>query len=297
MKTRPRGGSVSASALWGVFSRYGPGITGGWRPFVPRRPGDPRRLQPLGDGLHKSAPALHLPVKIRGGLHPAVWGAVGPHNAQDLKAVPAVLLHLFRHQTGQGLPILPWAVLFHSAADAGVLLHHRAVRPMDVPPVQSQTAQLRAGHLDDAHLMVQRELDELPKGGGTDGGAVGDGVLVQQAVGQKNHFFASAVGEHQAFLLFERDSPPFFKPSHWGEGAPVRTLGRMRGQVLDWGRCTQGTLPMAARRRKVHSTPFPPGGENCVRSLAPPLPGKPAALGFAGSNEGLGKTPPGDGSG
>ena len=53
------------------------------------------------------------------------------------------------------------------------------------------------------------------------------------------------------------------------------------------------TLPTAARRRKVHSTPFPPGGENCVRSLAPPLPGEPASLGFAGSNEGLGKTPPG----
>ena len=50
---------------------------------------------------------------------------------------------------------------------------------------------------------------------------------------------------------------------------------------------------MAARRRKVHSTPFPPGGENCARSLAPPLPGEPTSLGFAGSNEGLGKTPPG----
>ena len=53
------------------------------------------------------------------------------------------------------------------------------------------------------------------------------------------------------------------------------------------------TLPMSARRRKVHSTAFPPGGENCVRSLAPPLPGEPASLGFAGSNEGLSKTPPG----
>ena len=52
-------------------------------------------------------------------------------------------------------------------------------------------------------------------------------------------------------------------------------------------------MPMAARRRKVHSTPFPPSGENCVRSLAPPLPGEPASLGFAGSNEGLGKAPPG----
>ena len=53
------------------------------------------------------------------------------------------------------------------------------------------------------------------------------------------------------------------------------------------------TLPVAARRRKVHSTPFPPSGENCVRSLAPPLPDKPASLGFAWSDEGLGKTPPG----
>ncbi len=34
------------------------------------------------------------------------------------------------------------------------------------------------------------------------------------------------------------------------------------------------------RRRKVRSTPFPPCGENCVRSLAPPLKIKPAALGF-----------------
>ena len=53
------------------------------------------------------------------------------------------------------------------------------------------------------------------------------------------------------------------------------------------------TLPMAARRRKVHSTPFPPNGENCVCSLAPPLPGEPVSLGFAGSNEGLDKAPPG----
>ena len=52
-------------------------------------------------------------------------------------------------------------------------------------------------------------------------------------------------------------------------------------------------LPMAARRRKVRLSPFPPGGENCARSPAPPLPGEPAALGFAGSNEGLGKAPPG----
>ena len=35
-----------------------------------------------------------------------------------------------------------------------------------------------------------------------------------------------------------------------------------------------------ARRRKVRSTPFPPCGENCVHSLAPPFPHK---TGFVGS--------------
>ena len=34
--------------------------------------------------------------------------------------------------------------------------------------------------------------------------------------------------KHFSFLReFRR---PFFKPSPWGEGAPVRTLGRMRGR-------------------------------------------------------------------
>ena len=50
---------------------------------------------------------------------------------------------------------------------------------------------------------------------------------------------------------------------------------------------------MAARRRKVRLSPFPPGGENCARSLAPPLPGEPASLGFAGRDGRLAKTPPG----
>lgn len=45
-------------------------------------------------------------------------------------------------------------------------------------------------------------------------------------------------------------------------------------------------MPTATRRRKVRSTPFPPGGENCVRSLAPPFPNKPASLGFVGSPKG-----------
>ena len=71
-------------------------------------------------------------------------------------------------------------------------------------------------------------------------------------------------------------------------------IERFRSSQGDFAACGRRvTLPTAARRRKVHSTPFPPGGENCVRSLAPPLPGEPASLGFAGSNEGLGKTPPG----
>ena len=92
-----------------------------------------------------------------------------------------------------------------------------------------------------------------------------------------------------------------YKPSPWEEGAPVRTLGRMgrfwiefvirRGNFAACGR--RVTLPPAARRRKVRLSPFPPDGENCDRSLAPPLPGEPAALGFTGSNDGLGKTPPG----
>ena len=65
----------------------------------------------------------------------------------------------------------------------------------------------------------------------------------------------------------------------------------MRGQVSEWVPLFAGsfaacgrrvTLPMAARRRKVRLSPFPPDGENCARSLAPPLPGEPAALGFAG---------------
>ena len=58
-----------------------------------------------------------------------------------------------------------------------------------------------------------------------------------------------------------------------------------RGSFAACGR--RVPLPMAARRHKVHSTPFPPVGENCVRSLAPPLPGESASLGFAGSSEGL----------
>ena len=41
-------------------------------------------------------------------------------------------------------------------------------------------------------------------------------------------------------------------------------------------------VPPNPRRRKVRSTPFPPCGENCARSLAPPLPTRPAPLGSRG---------------
>ena len=74
-----------------------------------------------------------------------------------------------------------------------------------------------------------------------------------------------------------------------GTGFGLRSL--YAGDFAACGR--RVTLPMAARRRKVRLSPFPPSGENCDRFLAPPLPGEPASLGFAGSNEGLGKTPPG----
>ena len=71
-------------------------------------------------------------------------------------------------------------------------------------------------------------------------------------------------------------------------------LRRLRSETRLRAQCGRRvTLPMAARRRKVRLSPFPPGGENCARSLVPPFPGEPASLGFAGSHDGLGKTPPG----
>ena len=73
-----------------------------------------------------------------------------------------------------------------------------------------------------------------------------------------------------------------------GTGFGLRSL--YAGDFAACGR--RVTLPVAARRRKVRLSPFPPSGENCDRFLAPPLPGEPASLGFVGSNEGLGKTPP-----
>ena len=51
--------------------------------------------------------------------------------------------------------------------------------------------------------------------------------------------------------------------------------------------CTEDTFvgsytPQTHRRRKVRFVSFPPYGENCTRSLAPPLPTKTAPLGFRG---------------
>ena len=69
------------------------------------------------------------------------------------------------------------------------------------------------------------------------------------------------------------------KPSPWGEGAPVRTLGRMRGQILDWVRYTQREFRRLraasyfARGGKVTKTP--PGtapDEHFVLIVAYPTP-------------------------
>ena len=69
----------------------------------------------------------------------------------------------------------------------------------------------------------------------------------------------------------------------------------LQGDFAACGR--RPTLPVAARRRKVRLSPFPPDGENYARSLAPPLPGEPAALGFAGSTGEINQNATGDGSG
>ena len=51
--------------------------------------------------------------------------------------------------------------------------------------------------------------------------------------------------------------------------------------ILDWN-ARGGKAAPPPRRRKVRLTPFPPDGENCVRSLAPTLPTRPAPLGSCG---------------
>ena len=77
-----------------------------------------------------------------------------------------------------------------------------------------------------------------------------------------------------------------------------------RGSFAACGR--RVPLPMAARRHKVHSTPFPPVGENCVRSLAPrklrsfPCSSSSRRIRFAGlrrEQRGIGQNAPGVSSG
>ena len=80
-------------------------------------------------------------------------------------------------------------------------------------------------------------------------------------------------------------------------GPPIRWAGQLT-QRRGWlRRHTPPRLSLPLRRRKVRLSPFPPDGENCARSLAPPLPGEPALLGFAGRDGRLAKTPPGTAQG
>ena len=63
-----------------------------------------------------------------------------------------------------------------------------------------------------------------------------------------------------------------------------RPLPRALVLRLDYRRLKNALRPRywaeSPRRRKVRLTSFPPGGENCVRSLAPPLPAEPTAAGL-----------------
>ena len=69
---------------------------------------------------------------------------------------------------------------------------------------------------------------------------------------------------------------------HWwwgrsrGSGLPLEVIPAIPA-------ASASALPRCGpRRRKVRSAPFPPNGENCARSLAPPFPIGPAALGSDG---------------
>ena len=71
------------------------------------------------------------------------------------------------------------------------------------------------------------------------------------------------------------------KPSPWGEGAPVRTLGRMRGQILDWVRYTQEEFRRLraasyfARGGKVTKTPLGDAADGHFVPIGPLTPGPP----------------------
>ena len=71
------------------------------------------------------------------------------------------------------------------------------------------------------------------------------------------------------------------KPSPWGEGAPVRTLGRMRGQILDWVRYTQREFcrlraaSYFARGGKVTKTPLGDAADRHFVPIGPLTPSPP----------------------
>ena len=90
-------------------------------------------------------------------------------------------------------------------------------------------------------------------------------------------------GNHENFAMLET-----YPVSDWHGGKVQRirpsVLHLMRGQLYEIGGkrfFTMGGASSHPVRRKVRCAPFPPGGENYARSLAPHLHGKPAALGFA----------------
>ncbi len=71
------------------------------------------------------------------------------------------------------------------------------------------------------------------------------------------------------------------KPSPWGEGAPVRTLGRMRGQILDWVRYMQREFRRLraasyfAHGGKVTKTPLGDAADGHFVPIGPLTPSPP----------------------
>ena len=72
-----------------------------------------------------------------------------------------------------------------------------------------------------------------------------------------------------------------YKPSPWGEGAPVGTLGRMRGQILDWVRYMQREFRRLraasyfARGGKVTKTPLGDAADGHFVPIGPLTPSPP----------------------
>ena len=100
------------------------------------------------------------------------------------------------------------------------------------------------------------------------------GLLLSLKESKQRNFVRNCVSP----LCFKRQVPGlslfvFPKPSPWGEGAPVRTLGRMRGQISDWARCTQGSISPLRRRvtfPTVEKSPKGRSGGGVFRLPPPP---------------------------